>query len=259
MKLLLFTLIILNSMATSNLTAQTQSLDLKKLKSFELQLNDVMEIIDTALLKTKLNEVEMAYAENSNEINKTRLGIIYHETALNLTFLQKSPYKGYAKKSFDILTELLENTNTTKELLPFIASYRASSLSLVGGETRKLKLVGEAFKLFRIAVDNYAAISYLPEFLRGSVAENLPWIFFFKKKFAKLDMESIIRKQEKNGEYANGKIMSFVYWAWANEHQSKKYRKQSLAYLDKAIALDHNYLGGRKRAEELKNKFANQK
>jgi hypothetical protein len=167
--------------------------------------------------------------------------------------------KGYAKKSFDILTELLEDTNTTKELLPFVSSYRASSLSLVGGETMKLKLVGEAFKLFQTSVDNYAAISYLPEFLRGSVAENLPWVFFFKKKFAKLDMQSIIDKQEKNNHYANSKIMSFVYWAWANQHQGKKYRKQALIYLDKAIALDPHYLGGRKRAELLKNRFAKQK
>jgi hypothetical protein len=69
-------------------------------------------------------------------------------------------------------------------------------------------------------------------------------------------MQSIIYKQENNNEYANSKIMSFVYWAWANQHQSKKYRKQSLAYLDRAIALDPHYLGGGKRAEELKNRFA---
>jgi hypothetical protein len=255
MKQILITPTILIMMATSNLTAQTQQLDLVKLKSFEHQLDDVMEIIDTTVLKSKLKEVELEHAKNASEINRARLGIIYHETALNLTFLKKSPYKGYAKKSFDTLTELLENTNTTKELLPFVSSYRASSLSLVGGETMKLRLVGEAFKLFQTAVDNYATVSYLPEFLRGSVAENLSWIFFFKKKFTKLDMQSIIHKQEKNNHYASSKIMSFVYWAWANQHQSKKYRKQALTYLDKVIALDPHYLGGRKKAEELKSRF----
>jgi hypothetical protein len=130
-------------------------------------------------------------------------------------------------------------------------------LALVGGETSKLGLVGDAFKLFDTTVNNYATFSCLPEFLRGSVAENLPWIFFFKKKFAKLDMQSIVDKHENNNEYANSKIMSFVYWA--NQHQSKKYRKQSLIYLDRAIALDLHYLGGRKRAELLKNRFAKQK
>jgi tetratricopeptide (TPR) repeat protein len=256
MRQMLITSTILIMMTTNGLTAQTQQLDLNKIKSFEHQLDDVMEIIDTIVLKSKLKEVELEHTKNASEINNLRLGIIYHETALNLTFLEKSSYKGYAKKSFDMLTKLLGDTNTTKELLPFVSSYRASSLSLVGGETMKLKLVGEAFKLFQTAVDNYAAVSYLPEFLRGSVAENLPWIFFFKKKFAKLDIQSIIDKQEKNNEYANSKIMSFVYWAWANQHQGMKYRKQALTYLDKAIALDPSYLGGRKRAEELKDRFA---
>jgi hypothetical protein len=39
------------------------------------------------------------------------------------------------------------------------------------------------------------------------------------------------------------------------QHQSKKYRNISILYLDKAIALDPNYIAGRKRAEELKKKW----
>jgi tetratricopeptide (TPR) repeat protein len=242
-------------MTTNSVIAQTQSLDFSKVKAYEHQLDDVMEIIDTTFLKTKLKEVEADFQQNPTEINKVRLGIIYHETALNLTFLSKSSYKGYAKKSFDLLTELFETKATTKELMPFVASHRASALSLVGGETKKLGLVGQAFTLFEQAVNDYSEISYLPEFLRGSVAENLPFFFFSKRKFAKLDMQSIINKQNLNREYASPKIMSFVYWAWANQHQSKKYRTESLAYLEKAISLDPNYVGGRKRAEELKGKL----
>jgi tetratricopeptide (TPR) repeat protein len=252
----LFTLLLIMAMTTSNsLIAQSQKLDFSKVKVFEHQLEDIMEIIDTTFLKAKLKEVEEDFNKNSNEINKVRLGIIYHETALNLTFLSKSSYKGYAKKSFDILTALFESKTTTKELMPFIASHRASALSLVGGETKKLGLVGEAFTMFEQAVNDYAEISYLPEFLRGSVAENLPFFFFKKRKFTKLDMQSIIDKQDKNPNYASPKIMSFVYWAWANQHQSKKFRTESLAYLEKAISLDPNYVGGRKRAEELKAKL----
>ncbi len=253
----LITLLLIMAMTTSNsTTAQTQKLDFSKVKVYEHQLEDVMEIIDTTFLKTKLKEVEVDFGKNSNEINKVRLGIIYHETALNLTFLSKSSYKGYAKKSFDLLTELFESTVTTKELMPFVASHRASALSLLGGETKKLGLVGEAFTMFEQAVNNYSEVSYLPEFLRGSVAENLPFFFFSKRKFAKLDMQSIIDKQNKNPAYASSKIMSFVYWALANQHQSKKYRTESLAYLEKAISLDPNHVGGRKRAEELKEKLS---
>lgn len=91
--------------------------------------------------------------------------------------------------------------------------------------------------------------------MRGSVAENLPWIFFGKRRYAKKDFKSIIEKYEKNRDYANAKVMSFTYWAWAKQHQGKKYREQALQYLDKAIELDPDYKAGRKRAEELKFKL----
>lgn len=255
MKQLLILSLILIMTIIPSFTAQSQSLDFAKIKQYEHQLEDVMEIIDTTFLKTKLKKVEWDFQQNPTEINKVRLGIIYHETALNLTFLSRSPFKGYAKKSFDLLTELFESKTTTKELMPFIASHRASALSLMGGETKKLGLVGKAFTLFKQAVNDYAEVSYLPEFLRGSVAENLPFFFFSKRKFAKLDMQSIIDKQNKNPDFASPKIMSFVYWAWANQHQSKKYREQAIEYLDKAIVLDPSFLAGRKRAEELKLKI----
>lgn len=253
MKYKLINLIITAMTVANSLTAQ--QLDFSKVKAYEHQLDDVMELIDTTELKIKLKEVEKQYNQNPTEINKTRLGIIYHETALNLSFLSKTEYKGYAKKSFDTLSGLFSSSSTSKELMPFIASYRASALSLVGAETKKLKLLGEAFDLFNDAVENYSAVSYLPEFLRGSVAENLPWFFFTKRKFAKQDFQSIIDKQDKNNEFANWKIMSFTYWAWAKQRQSSKYKNQSLSYLDKAIALDPNYKAGRKKAEELKAKL----
>lgn len=241
------------AMTTINsVTAQVQLLNFSKVKTCEHQLDDVMELIDTTELKMKLKEVEGDYKLNPGEINQVRLGIIYHETALNLSFFSKTAFKGYAKKSFDTLSELFNSPNTTKELLPFITSYRASALSLVGAETKKIKLLGEAFKLFNDAVKNYATVSYLPEFLRGSVAENLPWFFFSKRKFAKYDFQSIIEKQNTNADYANWKIMSFTYWAWAKQRQNKKYRSQSLTYLDKAISLDPKYKAGRQKAEELK-------
>ena len=241
-------------MALSNNLA-AQELGLAKMKIFEHQLDDVMEIIDTSELKVKLNEVEQQFQINPSEINKVRLGIIYHETALNLSYFSKTEYKGYAKMSFDQLSDLFNSLSTTKELMPFVASYRASALSLVGAETKKLQLISQAFALFADAVEKYADISYLPEFLRGSVAENLPWFFFTKRKFGKKDFQSIINKQEKNSDYVNWKVMSFTYWAWAKQHQGDKYRDQAIAYLDKAIMLDQNYKAGRKRAEELKLKL----
>lgn len=236
-------------------SSTAQQLDFAKVKTYEHQLDDVMEIIDTTELKTKLKEVEQQFQSVPTEINKVRLGIIYHETALNLGFLAKTSFKGYSKKSYDVLSELYLDMKTSNELLPFITSYRASALSLLGGETMKLGLVGDAFKLFEESIQKYGDVSYSPEFLRGSVAENLPWFFFSKRKYAKIDMQSIIDKQNKNSEYANWKIMSFVYWAWANQRQNEKNKAQSLIYLEKAIALDPNYKAGRQRTEDLKAKM----
>ncbi len=253
MKKSLFTLII--ATMTSYHSAPAQQLNFAKVKSTEHQLDDVMELIDTTVLKLKLQDVEKVYTLNPSEINKARLGIIYHETALNLGFFSKTEYKGYAQKSYEVLSELLNSPNTIPELLPFITSYRASALALVGAETRKLKLLGKAFVLFNDAVNKYSTVSYCPEFMRGSVSENLPWFMFKKRSYAKKDFISIISKYEADNAFATAKIMSFTYWAWANQHQSKKDRTNALAYLDKAIELDPNYNGGRKRAEDLKFKL----
>jgi hypothetical protein len=237
------------------ISTNAQRLDRGKIKGYEHQLDEVMEIIDTCLLKSRLMEIEQDFKNNPSVINKTKLGIIYHETALNLSFFSSGNYKGYAAKSYEVLQELFISESTGPELFPFIAPYRASALSLMSAETRNLKLLSQAFREFETAVEKYAGVSYCPEFMRGSVAENLPWFFFRKRKFAKIDIQSIIDKQTQNPEFANWKIMSFTYWAWANQHQSAKYRKQALVYLDKTIELDPNYKAGRKRAEELKSKL----
>lgn len=252
MRQLLFTSIMLSMTTFHTLNGQIIPLDISKLKAYEQQLDDVMELVDTTELKLTLLGVEEKFIQDSTEINKARLGIIYHETALNLSFFSNTAFKGYAKKSFDILSELFTSSNTSAELLPFIASYRASALSLVAAETKKLKLLREAFKLFDHAVKAYSKVSYLPEFLRGSVAENLPWYFLSKRKFAKKDFQSIIIKQTDNKGYANWKIMSFTYFACAKQKQGSKDRLQSLSFLDKAIELDPSYKAGRLKAEALK-------
>lgn len=248
----LLTILTITTMMISNQT-NAQTLEFSKIKAFENQLDYVMELIDTVEVKLKLKEVEESYKQNLNEITKTRLGIIYHETALNLSFLSKSEFKGYAQKSFDVLNELCNDPNISKELFPFITSYRASALSLVCAETRKLKLLTEAFILFEESVKNYGFVSPYPEFLRGSVAENLPWFFVSKRKAAKNDFQSIIEKYNTNPNYATWKVMSITYWAWANQHKNQK--KQALIYLEKSIELDPNYKAGRKKAEVLKAKL----
>ena len=248
----LFILLILTTMTTLN----AQEINLEKLAIYETTLDDVMEIIDKELVKKKMKEVENDFQNDSNEFNTVRLGLIYHDIALNLTFFDKTKkYAGYAQKSYDILTKLSKNEETTPELMIYIESYRASSLSLVAGENTKLSLLGKAFEIFENTVNKYSSISPRPEFMRGSVAENLPFFMWKKRKFAKIDFESIIKKQEKNNNYADFRIMSFSYWAWARANKSKKNREQAIKYLNRAIEIDPNYKAGRKRAEELKEKY----
>jgi len=225
-----------------------QHINLEKLATYETILDDVMEIIDKDLVKEKLKEVEDDFQNGKTEINTLRLGLIYHEIALNLTFFDKT-------KKYDVLTELSENKNTTPELMIYIESYRGSALSLVAGEEIKLGLLGEAFDIFENAVIEYASISPRPEFMRGSVAENLPFFMWKKRKFAKIDFESIIKKQEENNDYADFRIMSFSYWAWARANKGKKKRDQAIDYLNEAIKIDPEYKAGRKRAEELKEQY----
>jgi len=236
-------------------TLEIRELDISIIKIFERQLDDVMEIIDRDKLKAKLIEVEKDCSIEANEINLVRKGIIYHETALNLSFFSKTEYKGYAKKSFDTLNILYNSSTTTKELLPFILSYRASALSLIASETNNLIKLFRSFTLFDEAVRKYSYVSYLPEFMRGSVAENIPKIFFWLHKYGKIDFQSIINKYNLSNDYANCKVMSFTYWAWAKQRQNKKYATQAKEYLEQAIALDPNYQAGRQRSEQLLKRF----
>ena len=237
----------------SNSSAQICKLNFSKVKAAEYQLNDVIELIDITVIKYKLHEIENDWNRAPIEINKIKIGIIYHEIAVNLDFLDKTKFKGYAEKSYHVLTNLSLDPNTTQEFLPFITSYRASALSLFAIETMRIGLIRDAFKLFEDSILQYSNVSYAPEFLRGSAAENLPWFFLSKKKFAKIDMQSLIDKQNDNKEFANNKIMSIVYWARAN--QNKKNKSQALKYLDIAIALDPNYQAGRIKAEDLIDKL----
>lgn len=247
--------LLLNMTYTAKSQNQPKFLDPQKVQRFTNLLDDVMELTDTNLVKQLLTKVESTYKIEPSEINKVKLGIIYHETALNLTFLNASQYKGYASKSYNVLSEMFNADTTTPELMPLISSYRASALSLMGAETKKLGLLFKAFPLFEEAVTKYSSVSPYPEFLRGSVAENLPSVFFWLTKFAKRDFQSIISKYDENSNYANSKIMSFTYWAWAKSHQRKRYQKQAIIYLDKSIELDPNYQAGRKKAEELKHEL----
>jgi len=244
--------ITLGLVGIAHLPTAAQNLSLADVKSAEILLDDVMEITDTTYLRVKWAEVEADFEQSPQLMQQIRLGIIYHEVTLNFSFLSKNGPKGYAQKSFDLLDVALESAAISAALKPFVAAYRASALSLVGAETGNLRSLHAAFTAFEVAEAQYGSVCYAPAFMRGSVAENLPKLFYKKRRFAKQDFEAILQREAALPGYASAKIKSFTYWAWADQHQGKKHRQQTLAYLDKAIALDPGYLGGRQRAEALK-------
>lgn len=243
----------LSKINTNYIKLQDKELNFLKVKAVEHQLIDVIELNNALEVRFKLKDVEECYIQTPNLVNGLRLGIIYYKTALYLSFFADVKFEGYAQKSYTILTELFNSVPVETELYLFVVSYRASALALVSAETKKIKLLVNAFSLLNDAVNKYASISYLPEFLRGSIAENLPWFCLTKRKIAKQDFQSIIEKYNKNSEYANNKVMSNIYLAWARQHkQSKKYSVKVLEYLNNVIILDPHYNAGRKQAEDLK-------
>jgi hypothetical protein len=215
------------------------------------EIDDVMEITDTIRLRTLLAQAHQHTTDSSGLLQQLRLGILYHEAALNFTFLAQTGEKGLAAKSYSLLDGLAGKTDSTNNFQPYIASYRASALALMAGETGNLKQLNTAFVLFEAAVAKYAGVCALPEFLRGSVAENLPFWMFRKHGFAKTDFEQIKLKYEADSSFASSKLMSFTYWAWANQHKKAKHRAEALRCLHKAIALDPLGTAGRPRAEAL--------
>lgn len=242
-------------LAGASVTASAQTISRSSVAEAAQQLDDVMEITDTVNLRNRIAAAQQLAAASSDMVTRLRLGILYHEAALNFTLLAKTGDKGLAAKSYSLLDSLAQKADPANAFLPIIVSYRASALALIAGETGSLKQLGMAFDLFEIAVKQYAPVSALPEFLRGSVAENLPKWMFRKHRFARIDMNQLIQKYEADSSYATPKLMSFVYWAWANQHQKAKYRTEALRCLDKAIALDKTGKAGKQRAEALKAKL----
>ena len=219
-------------------------------KEYEEKLTDVMEVIDPKRAKRNMKTYEEKTQADPTMLNRVKLGIVYHEVSLNLF---KEGYKGYAKRSFEILSDPELYESSPESLNPFIFSYIASSRALMGSEEGDIGYVNDAFLILDKAVDIYGVYSYAPLFMRASIAENLPW-FFFRSGEAKKDFEAIISSREKNKDYASDKIMSFVYLGLAKQVLNEK--ELAISYLNKSIDFDPGGVGAREMAEELLKELA---
>jgi hypothetical protein len=219
-----------------------------RIREAEKILSDVTEMIDYQVIEKKLSAQESLVRRQATFLDSLRLGILYHESALIL--MKKKQKSPHAKMSFDLLSRLMASAKSENEFLPVIAAYRASARSLQSAESGKLSELAEAFDFFEEAAQKYAAFSPYPEFLRGSVAENLPKIFFKKRRFAKIDFLALKKKYETDIAFAEPRLMSFVYLALARLMR-KNNDSESKILLKKAMSLDSEQNAAYAEAEKL--------
>lgn len=217
-------------------------------------LDDVMEIMEADTVRKMLPDFESASGDSPVQL--IRKGIFWHEVALNFGFGDNATLKGYAKKSYEILTELQSSGSVPRGYLPFVSAYRASALALWAGETSSLSRLSEAFQLFEDSVAQYSKVSYAPLFMRGSVAENLPRMFG-KVEVAHGDFSALLQRASAEPAYLTPKILSLTLWAWANNRhrfgpKTPEMRAKILEACNRAISLDPQNRAGRSRAKKLK-------
>jgi hypothetical protein len=219
-----------------------------RVREAEKMLSDVTEMIDYQVIEEKLLVQESLVRRQGAFLDSLRLGILYHESALIL--MKRKQKSSHAQMSFDLLSRLMASVQPESEFLPLIAAYRASARSLQSAGSGKLSELAEAFEFFEEAAQKYALFSPYPEFLRGSVAENLPSIFFKKRRFAQIDFYSLQKKYETDNSFADSRLMSFVYLALARIKRKNDVSEANLL-LKKAMSLDSEQNAAYNEAEKL--------
>lgn len=209
-----------------------------------LDMNDIDTIIKHLLIQRTITEKQPTF------VNRTRLGILYHDVAMKSFRRTRTEQKYYTEEAYRILTNLRNEQDLDESLLSIVRSFHASSLALLGAQRNNTELIDQAFSLFNQAIIDYGDYCYAPMYMRAKVAQQLPRNFA-KLRLAKSDYSELIDKYGLNRNFANQRSMSYVYWAWAKLHQSKKDRAQAIRYLERAIELDPAGKGAGFRAKLL--------
>lgn len=227
--------------------------DIEKVQAWAIK--DCVELLDPEQVNSMLDVALLAYDKKPNDHSTClKIALVFHEAALVFGLMAKKTdrKKGFAEKSYQILEKLVTDVDLAKDLKPWVFSYRASALALVSGEQSKLGLLSKAFELFEQAIIEFGDDSYLPRFLRGSVSENMPWIFWRKRQFAKIDFDSLVKRVEAEPDFMPDEIKSFTFWAWANQfHRNKNLRPKAVQLLKAAMILDPEKKAGYSRAKNL--------
>ena len=166
----------------------------------EEELRSVTEQLEIENIKTQIESINKK--DLTDALSKLKLGILYHEASL---LSANNPE--YSKISFSILSNSDLRNSIGKEYLPFLFSYLASARSLQGRDTSSLNYLKDAFWILDQLVLKSKDKTGIALFLRGSISENLPWIFG-KSSVAKSDFQEIIQSQKKDS------FINYINFGW---------------------------------------------
>jgi tetratricopeptide (TPR) repeat protein len=217
------------------------------------QLYEVIELTDLEIALDKIADIEEKVKKDPSHFNRLKLGILYYEAAMLSPRTNKETLK-LIEKSYMLLSVLKIDGNTDLALMPYVTSYHASSLAILGYYQESSKLVNQAFYYFEEAITLYGENSCTPHYMRAKIAKYLP-IYYSKRNVVKKDLEIIIDRFGLNHAYATNKAMSYVYYSWANLYHTNKNRTQTVNYLKKSIDLDPNNIAAGKDAKKILEKF----
>jgi hypothetical protein len=207
-------------------------------------LEQFTEILNKNVLQDNQKTLEKIAQPDVLEI--IALGLTYHEICVLYFMLEKNKqYAPYASKALTTLSSA--RPDAPEWTLPMLDSYINSSRSLVAAVKGNLIGLLRVIRDYDKLIDKYSATSYHPEFLQGSLLENLPNVFGAHSK-AKQRFENIVTKYNKDHAYATPKIISFCYLSLG---KLSKNPKEKIDYLEQSIKIDSSGDGGSTLAKKI--------
>lgn len=207
-------------------------------------LESYTEILSKDTLRSNVQELENI--DQPDVLQQIALGLTYHELCVLHFMLGKDKrYAPYAARALGVLTSA--RPAAPEWSLPMLDSYINSSQSLVAATKNNLIDLIRVIRKYDELIDQYGATSYHPEFLQGSLLENLPNVFGAHAK-AKKRFESVITKYTSDPSYTAPKIVSFCYLSLG---KLSKDQKTKIDYLGKSVETDTAGDGGSAQAKQI--------
>ena len=197
MKLLISKTISFFILLSLTVSVNAPGLNQDRIATLETALESYMQLTQTEIA-LQLPKMESISQHTHSALEQTISGIFFHEAAMKFT--DKTLVAGYAKKSYETLTQLAENPNTEAEIMPFVTAFQGSAQVLFGEATDSKLEIRKGFKVLNASVENYHKYSFISRYLRGTTFERLS----LSKSIARKDFTLLITDYENNQNFACG-------------------------------------------------------